>query len=146
VIKMAPIKRSVSTTTKLLFPIVVTLVTGLLAPKGLPLMGTIMLGNFMRECGVAAARPGTAVRWSVSSGEAPRARQSAVLVRSLASCGWPDRKLREIADNTLAVDSSPGLLCNSRPNRRHQLLDQLRASRGWQTVSLCQVRIRHPIM
>ena len=54
VIKMAPIKRSVSTQTKLLFPIVVTLVTGLLAPKGLPLMGTIMLGNFMRECGVVA--------------------------------------------------------------------------------------------
>ena len=52
VIKMAPIKRSVSVQTKLLFPIVVTLVTGLLAPKGLPLMGTIMLGNFMRECGV----------------------------------------------------------------------------------------------
>ena len=54
VVKMAPIKRSVSTTTKLLFPVVVTLVTGLLAPKGLPLMGTIMLGNFMRECGVVA--------------------------------------------------------------------------------------------
>ena len=52
VIKMAPIKRSVSRQTRLLFPIVVTLVTGLLAPKGLPLMGTIMLGNFMRECAV----------------------------------------------------------------------------------------------
>ena len=54
VIKMAPIRRSVSQQTKLLFPIVVTLVTGLLAPKGLPLMGTIMLGNFMRESGVVA--------------------------------------------------------------------------------------------
>jgi oxaloacetate decarboxylase beta subunit len=52
IIRMAPIKRSVSRETKLLFPIVVTLVTGLLAPKGLPLMGTIMLGNFMRECAV----------------------------------------------------------------------------------------------
>ena len=52
VVKMAPIKRSVSPTTKLLFPVVVTLVTGLLAPKGLPLMGAIMFGNFMRECGV----------------------------------------------------------------------------------------------
>jgi carboxybiotin decarboxylase len=51
-IRMGAIKRSVSSKTKLLFPIVVTLVTGLLAPKGLPLMGTIMLGNFMRECGV----------------------------------------------------------------------------------------------
>ncbi len=52
IIRMAPIKRSVSQQTKLLFPIVVTLVTGLIAPKGLPLMGTIMLGNFMRECAV----------------------------------------------------------------------------------------------
>lgn len=54
VVRMGAIKRSVSPQTKLLFPIVVTLVTGLLAPKGLPLMGTIMLGNFMRECGVVA--------------------------------------------------------------------------------------------
>ena len=53
-IRMAPIKRSVSPQTKLLFPVVVTLITGLLAPKGLPLMGTIMLGNFMRECMVVA--------------------------------------------------------------------------------------------
>ena len=29
----------------------VTVVTGLIAPKGLPLMGSIMLGNFMRESG-----------------------------------------------------------------------------------------------
>ena len=54
VLRMGALKKSVSPTTKLLFPIVVTLVTGLIAPKGLPLMGTIMLGNFMRECGVVA--------------------------------------------------------------------------------------------
>ena len=54
VIRMKSAKRNVSPQTKLLFPIVVTLVTGLIAPKGLPLMGTIMLGNFMRECGVVA--------------------------------------------------------------------------------------------
>ncbi len=54
VVKMAPVKRSVSQTTKLLFPIVVALVTGFIAPKGLPLIGTIMLGNFMRECGQVA--------------------------------------------------------------------------------------------
>jgi carboxybiotin decarboxylase len=54
VIKMAAVKRSVSPQTKLLFPIVVTLIGGLIAPKGLPLLGTIMLGNFMRESGVVA--------------------------------------------------------------------------------------------
>ena len=54
VIKMASIRRSVSPTTKLLFPIVVTVIGGLIAPKGLPLLGTIMLGNFMREAGVVA--------------------------------------------------------------------------------------------
>lgn len=54
VIRMGVIKRTVSQRTRLLFPIVVTFVTGLIAPKGLPLMGTIMLGNFMKECGVVS--------------------------------------------------------------------------------------------
>ncbi|HPU28776.1 MAG TPA: sodium ion-translocating decarboxylase subunit beta [Syntrophorhabdaceae bacterium] len=45
-------KRTVSKTTKLLFPIVITIVGGLIAPKGLPLLATIMLGNLMRESGV----------------------------------------------------------------------------------------------
>ena len=54
VVRMGSLKKSVSPAAKLLFPIVVTLVTGLIAPKGLPLMGTIMLGNFLRECGVVA--------------------------------------------------------------------------------------------
>jgi len=53
-IKMITVKKSVSQTTKVLFPLVVTLVGGLIAPKGLPLLGTIMLGNFMRESGVVA--------------------------------------------------------------------------------------------
>ncbi|MBI3703159.1 MAG: sodium ion-translocating decarboxylase subunit beta [Rhizobiales bacterium] len=48
--RMPKVKRSVSPNLKLAFPIVVTIVTGLIAPKGLPLMGAIMLGNFMREC------------------------------------------------------------------------------------------------
>ena len=53
-IRMGSVKKSVSQTTKILFPIAVTLVGGLIAPKGLPLLGTIMLGNFMRESGVVA--------------------------------------------------------------------------------------------
>jgi sodium ion-translocating decarboxylase beta subunit len=43
---------SVSKTTKLLFPLVITVIGGLIAPKGLPLLGTIMLGNLMKESGV----------------------------------------------------------------------------------------------
>jgi carboxybiotin decarboxylase len=46
--------RTVSKTTKLLFPIVITIIGGLIAPKGLALLGTIMLGNFMRESGAVA--------------------------------------------------------------------------------------------
>jgi oxaloacetate decarboxylase beta subunit len=52
--RMPTIKSGVSPTVRLLFPIVATVVTGLIAPKGLPLMGAIMLGNFMRESGVVA--------------------------------------------------------------------------------------------
>ncbi len=44
--------KTVSKTTKLLFPIVITIVGGLIAPKGLPLLATIMLGNLMKESGV----------------------------------------------------------------------------------------------
>ena len=52
VICMGIVKPSVSQRTKLLFPLVVTVLGGIIAPKGLPLLGTIMLGNFMKECGV----------------------------------------------------------------------------------------------
>ena len=51
---MQTMKGSVSKTTKLLFPLVITLIGGLIAHKGLPLLGTIMLGNLMRESGVVA--------------------------------------------------------------------------------------------
>jgi oxaloacetate decarboxylase beta subunit len=46
-------KKSVSRSVKIIFPIVVTLVTCLIAPMGTPLMGTLMLGNLLRESRVA---------------------------------------------------------------------------------------------
>jgi sodium ion-translocating decarboxylase beta subunit len=51
-INMGTVKKSVSKTTRIVFPLVVTVIGGMIAPKGLPLLGTIMLGNLMRECGV----------------------------------------------------------------------------------------------
>ena len=53
-IVMPPVRKSVSATTKILFPIVVTVVTSFIAPLGTPLMGTIMLGNLLKESGVVA--------------------------------------------------------------------------------------------
>jgi sodium ion-translocating decarboxylase beta subunit len=44
-------KKTVSPTLKVLFPIMVTLVTCLIAPMGTPLMGTLMLGNLLKESG-----------------------------------------------------------------------------------------------
>ncbi len=54
VIVMKAGKKSVSKTTKILFPIVITILGGLIAPMGLPLLGTIMLGNLMKESGAVA--------------------------------------------------------------------------------------------
>lgn len=51
-IAMGVVKQPVSKTTKIIFPIVVTIVASILAPIGTPLIGTVMLGNLMRECGV----------------------------------------------------------------------------------------------
>jgi oxaloacetate decarboxylase beta subunit len=51
-IVMGSVAGQVSKTTRILFPLVITILGGFIAPKGLPLLGTIMLGNLMRECGV----------------------------------------------------------------------------------------------
>ena len=56
-VRMPMTQSSVSKTTKLLFPLVVTLVTGLIPPKGIQLRGMIMLGNFMKESGVVERLP-----------------------------------------------------------------------------------------
>ena len=44
--------RPVSKTEKIIFPIVVTAFVALLVPSAAPLVGALMLGNLMRECGV----------------------------------------------------------------------------------------------
>lgn len=44
--------RPVSKTERIVFPIVVTLLGGLLVPSSLPLLGSLMFGNLMREVGV----------------------------------------------------------------------------------------------
>jgi len=45
-------EKKVSQRVKILFPLVTGIVTILIAPMGAPLMGMLMLGNFMRESGV----------------------------------------------------------------------------------------------
>ncbi len=50
-IKMKPL-RQVSKLEKVIFPVAVTLVVGLLLPDAIPLLGMLMLGNLFRESGV----------------------------------------------------------------------------------------------
>ena len=50
-IKMTTL-RQVSKTEKILFPIVVTVVVGLIVPDALPLVGCLMFGNLLNVCGV----------------------------------------------------------------------------------------------
>ena len=51
-IKMVYRAGEVSQTAKILFPIVICVVAGLIAPVSLPLVGFLMFGNLLRECGV----------------------------------------------------------------------------------------------
>ncbi len=44
--------KEVEKSVRILFPIVTTLLTGLLLPSSAPLIGMLMLGNLFRECGV----------------------------------------------------------------------------------------------
>ena len=51
-IRMAYKGKPVSRLTKILFPIVVTVIVGLVAPDAVALIGFLMFGNLLRECGV----------------------------------------------------------------------------------------------
>ena len=44
--------REIEKPVRILFPIITTLLTGLLLPSAAPLIGMLMLGNLFRECGV----------------------------------------------------------------------------------------------
>ena len=52
--------RPVSKKEKVLFPIIVTILCGLLLPKAVPLLGMLMFGNLMRESGVVSKLVDTA--------------------------------------------------------------------------------------
>ena len=59
-LKMSTKAGATSQRTKILFPIITVLVVGLIAPKATPLIGALMFGNLLRECGVVRALSETA--------------------------------------------------------------------------------------
>ena len=59
-IKMPYRGKPVSRTTRILFPILVTVIVGLVAPDAVALIGFLMFGNLIRECGVLNTQSETA--------------------------------------------------------------------------------------
>ena len=59
-IKMVYKADSVSKLTRIVFPIAVTILTGLVAPSAVALVGFLMFGNLIRECGVLESLSETA--------------------------------------------------------------------------------------
>ncbi len=51
-IRMEHTSKVISKRTRILFPIIVTIVAGLVAPMSVSLVGSLMFGNLIRECGV----------------------------------------------------------------------------------------------
>lgn len=51
-IKMSYKQKDVSRLTRILFPIIITVIAGLVAPGSVSLVGFLMFGNLIRECGV----------------------------------------------------------------------------------------------
>ncbi len=51
-IRMPYNPKSVSKTTRILFPILITIIAGIVAPRSVALVGFLMFGNLVRECGV----------------------------------------------------------------------------------------------
>ncbi len=59
-IRMAYRPASVTKTTRILFPIIATIIAGFIAPASVSLVGFLMFGNLIRECGVLARLSETA--------------------------------------------------------------------------------------
>lgn len=59
-IRMKYNPKSVSRMTRILFPITVTVIAGLVAPASIALVGFLMFGNLIRECGVLGSLSDTA--------------------------------------------------------------------------------------
>lgn len=51
-IRMSYVQKDVSKLTRILFPIIITVIAGLVAPASVSLVGFLMFGNLIRECGV----------------------------------------------------------------------------------------------
>lgn len=51
-IRMPYEQKNVSKKTRILFPIIITMITGIVSPKSVALIGFLMFGNLIRECGV----------------------------------------------------------------------------------------------
>lgn len=51
-IHMESKSKSVSKTALIIFPVIVTVIAGIIAPASIPLIGFLMFGNLIRECGV----------------------------------------------------------------------------------------------
>lgn len=59
-IRMKYNPKSVTKLTRILFPIVVSIIAGLVAPASISLVGFLMFGNLIRECGVLGSLSDTA--------------------------------------------------------------------------------------
>ena len=59
-IRMPYEQKEVSKLTRILFPIIVTVITGIFAPRAVALIGFLMFGNLIRECGVLNSLSDTA--------------------------------------------------------------------------------------
>ena len=59
-IRMPYEQKEVSKMTRILFPIIVTVITGIFAPRAVALIGFLMFGNLIRECGVLNSLSDTA--------------------------------------------------------------------------------------
>ena len=59
-IRMPYEQKEVSKLTRILFPIIITVIAGLIAPASVSLIGFLMFGNLIRECGVLNSLSDTA--------------------------------------------------------------------------------------
>ena len=119
-IKMPYTEHPISKTTRILFPIVVTLICGVIAPESTALIGMLMFGNLVREAGVVE-RINQAAQNEIAN----------IVTTFLGHHHRLDHGRRQVCDTPYADDHRHGFVRFYRRHRRWRALWQADVRSVW---------------
>ena len=109
-IRMPYTQRTISKRTRVLFPIIVTIVVGTLVPMATPLIGMLMLGNLMKESGAVERLTGASSKEIANIVTLFLGLAVGSTMRADAFLTWSTAKILGLGILAFGLDTAAGLL------------------------------------